>query len=177
MYWKTSWPWRRSLSASLRSSHTACWHKPFSPSSSQRYSSLMRASSSVFRTRRFLHGPGPPTVPLSSWASLALLVPTICIVCSRRRGIVSPIGCARITALLCFAPGLRCGQAPHPALQAHPLQHVVGWGVRTLCVGVKVSVGCTPPWGQVATEASGHDYRTIHTQRGVPPTVGPPFLH
>ena len=28
----------------------------------------------------------------------------------------------RTLALLCFAPGLRCGQAPHPALQAHPLQ-------------------------------------------------------
>ena len=45
-------------------------------------------------------------------------------------------------SLLCFAPGLRCGQAPHPALQAHPLQHVVGWGVCTWFVGVKTRMGC-----------------------------------
>ena len=59
-------------------------------------------------------------------------------------------------ALLCFASGLRCGQAPHPALQAHPLQHVVGWGVCTWYVGVKTRMGCTPPRGQVEAQFANH---------------------
>ena len=69
-----------------------------SPSSSQRSSNRMRASSRVLSTRRFLQGPGPPTVPLSWWASFSRLVPTICSGCSRRIGISSPMGWLRRTA-------------------------------------------------------------------------------
>ena len=53
-------------------------------------------------------------------------------------------------ALLCFASGLRCGQAPHPAHVAHPLHHFVG-GAR-LCKGVcglSVRLVLMPPWRQV----------------------------
>ena len=56
-------------------------------------------------------------------------------------------------SLLCFAPGLRCGQAPHPAHVAHPLHHSVG-GAR-LCKGVcglSVRLVLTPPWRQVHTQ-------------------------
>ena len=43
-------------------------------------------------------------------------------------------------SLLCFAPGMRCGQTPHPALQAHPLQHVVGMGCLSLSLSLSLSL-------------------------------------
>ena len=51
---------------------------------------------------------------------------------------------------LCFAllRGWRVGRPHAPRSRRYPLQHVVGWGVCTLSVGVKTRVGCTPPWGR-----------------------------
>ena len=100
--------------------------------------------------------------PLESWVFVPL--PPVCAFALRY---VHAIDVLRepLPPLLCFASGLRCGQAPHPALQAHPLQHVVGWGVCTWYVGVKTRMGRTPPWGQVEAQLANN---TRNTEQLVP---------